>query len=484
MTVIPRFLPSMLLAALVAGPVCAADEPPAHKPDEKALRAPALKDKVPLVEKENKCILCHGEKDLWEGERRRLYVSDKDLAGDIHWQKGLRCYDCHGGDSTTTDISKVHSEKAKFLTLKSRKNIPELCGRCHSDINYMRQYQPSMRTDQLAEYRTSGHGKRLEATGDPQVAVCTSCHGGRHHIYAVHDLESPVYPTHVSKTCATCHSDPKIMEGRQYHGRPLGHNQYEEWKQSVHGKALLEKGDRSAPSCNKCHGNHGALPPEIGSVANACGACHAKVAGLFANTQMKHKFEEVGLPGCATCHSNHLIRQPSDEMLGMGEDATCSKCHAQGQHGATLAGAHVARTLRAELDDLSQLIAEAETKTAEAERLGMEVSGPRFDLRKAVDARVNARTLIHSFDPGPVGRALAEGKQAASEVKERAEGAMHEYTARRVWLAVSLVPIAVVVLLLLVYIWRLPIPAATTANAPGDPTPEGRPPDNMERGTI
>jgi hypothetical protein len=474
----------MWLAVLFAGSVGAADQTPTPQPADKASPAPAPQGKAPFVEKENKCILCHGEKDLWEGEMRHLYVSDKDLAGDIHWKKGLRCSDCHGGDPTTTEISKVHSEKAKFLTLKSRTNIPELCGRCHSDINYMRQYQPSMRTDQLAEYRTSGHGKRLEATGDPQVAVCTSCHGGKHHTYAVRDLESPVYPTRVSQTCATCHSDPKIMEGRQYHGRPLGHNQYEEWKQSVHGKALLEKGDLSAPTCNKCHGNHGALPPQIGSVANACGACHGKVAGLFANTRMKHKFEEVGLPGCATCHNDHLIRHPSDEMLGMGERATCSQCHAQGKLGATLAGANVARALRAELDDLSQLIAEAETKTAEAERLGMEVSGPRFDLRKAVDARVNARTLIHSFDPGPVGQALAEGRQTASEVKERAEEALHEYTARRLWLAVSLVPIAAVVVLLLVCIRRLPNPAATTAHAPGDGAAEESPHDNMQRGTI
>lgn len=459
-----RVLPILLLLAILAGTALRANQPPNSKSDKKD--DTAAKEKAPAAEKENKCILCHGDKELWEGDRQRFFVSEKDLAGDIHWKKNIRCNDCHGGDPTTTDISKVHSEKAKFLTLKTRKNIPELCGRCHSDINYMRQYQPSMRTDQLAEYRTSGHGKRLEATDDPQVAVCTSCHGGKHHIYAVRDLESPVYPTRISKTCATCHSDAKIMDGRMYQGRPIGHNQYEEWKQSVHGKAMLEKGDLSAPTCAKCHGNHGALPPEIGSVANACGACHGKIAGLFANTRMKHKFEEVGLPGCATCHSNHLIRHPTDAMLGMGADATCPKCHAQGNLGATLAGANVARTLRAELEDVSQLIASAEKKTADAERLGMEVSGPRFDLRKSVESLVNARTLIHGFDPAPVRQALAEGKKTAIEVNERAEGAMREHFDRRIWLAVSLVPIAIVVLLLLLYIRRLPIPEATLAHAP------------------
>lgn len=441
---------SISLAAILAWVVAAASQP-GEKP------APLPKDKGPL--KENNCTACHGESDLWEGEKRRFHVTEKDLAKDIHWQKGLRCHDCHGGDPTTRHYPSAHDvEGAKFRSIKSPKDIPGFCGHCHSDIEYMRNYQASPRTDQLPEYWTSGHGKQLKATGDPQVAVCTSCHGGKHQLYAIRDLESPVYPTRIAKTCATCHSDPKVMEGRKYHGRPLGTHQYEEWQQSVHGKALLEKGDLSAPSCNRCHGNHGAAPQNVDSVANVCGNCHSKVSELFVKTRMKHRFEQVGLPGCATCHGNHLIRHPTDEMLGMGEKASCVKCHGEGRHGATLAGAEVARTLRSQLDQLSQLITQAEAKVAEAERLGMEVSGPRFDLRKAFDARVNARTLIHSFAPDPVEHALSEGIQTASEVEERAEAALQEHTNRRIWLAVSLVPIAVVVVLLLLYIRRLPIP--------------------------
>lgn len=460
----------MLLAAMLPGVGVAAEQPAGKtapptagplpdKPAKQAPPTPARKDKPPPP-KEDFCVACHGESDLWEGERRRLYVNPKDLVADIHGQKGLRCSECHGGDPTTRNFAAAHTPEAKFRPIKSPKDVPEFCGRCHSDIAYMRRYQPSPRTDQLSEYWTGGHGQRLKATGDPQVAVCTSCHGGKHQVRAVRDLQSPVYPTHIAKTCATCHSDPKVMAGRQYHGRPLGHTQYEEWQQSVHGKALLEKGDLSAPTCNRCHGNHGALPPEAESVANACGTCHPKVAKLFVNTRMKHRFEEVGLPGCAACHGNHLIRHPSDEMLGMGEQAVCVKCHTQGQYGATLAGAEVARTLRARLDDLGALIAKAEARVAEAERLGMEVSGPRFDLRKAFDARVNARTLVHSFAPGPVEEALAEGIQTAEAVNAGAEAALQEYTARRIWLAASLVPIAVVVVLLLLFIRRLPIPTA------------------------
>ena len=208
------------------------------------------------------------------------------------------------------------------------------------------------------------------------------------------------------------------------------------------------------------------MPPDVDSVANACGACHTKEAKLFADTQMRHQFEKIGLPGCATCHNNHLIRSPSDEMLGMGEKAKCSECHAQGKFGTTLAGADAARKLRAELDDLTQSIKEAEAKTSEADRLGMEVSGPRFDLRKAVNARVNARTLIHTFNPEAVQQSLTDGKQTASEVTLHAEAALQQYTARRVWLAISLVPLAVAVLLLLVYIRRLPIPPTEESAEP------------------
>lgn len=463
MTVVSRILFPVLLAVLVSGAARAAQPqsnkstPPPAKPGDKPA-APVIKGKEPLPAAENFCMSCHGEPDIWDGERRRYFVTEKDLAKDVHWQKGLRCHDCHGGDPSGKSFATAHNGDVKFHTLKSPADIPEFCGRCHSNVDYMRRYQPSPRTDQLSEYLASGHGKLLKDKNDSKVAVCTSCHGGKHHISAVRDLESPVYPTRIAKTCATCHSDAKLMAGRQYHGRAIGHTQYEDWQQSVHAKALLEKGDLSAPTCNRCHGNHGRVSPEVDTVSNACGTCHSKVAKLFTGTRMKHGFEQVGLPGCATCHGSHFIRSPTDEILGMGEKAVCTKCHANGQFGATLAGAEVARTLRSKIDNLSHLIQETEAKIGKAERLGMEVSGPRFDLRKSFDSLVNARTMIHTFSPAPVEEALAEGVQTATEVNKRAEDALHEHTARRRWLAASLFPIVIVVGLLILYIRRLPIP--------------------------
>ena len=425
----------------------------------------------------NQCLKCHENGDVWDAEKVRLHVAEANLAGDIHWQKGLRCADCHGGNPATEEVNEAHAVEDGFRSLRSLPKdytkppegakVVELCGNCHANIEYMKRYQPSPRSDQLAEYWTSGHGKALKATGDPKVATCISCHGKphgsaadliKHGIRAVADLESPVYHTRVAKTCAKCHSDEKVMAGYQYHGHPLGHEQYAEWRASVHGKALMDKGDLSAPTCNNCHGNHGAVPPAVGSVANACGTCHGKIASLFADTKMKHRFEQESLPGCASCHNAHRIQLPSDKMVGMRDGAVCMKCHENGKYGATLAGADAAREIRHGLDQLSQQIANAETALAKAEQLGMEVSQPKYDLRGAVNALTNARTLLHSFQVKPVTAALAEGQGIVTEIQGKADRALEEHTQRRVWLAGTLVPILIVIGMLLLYIRALPVP--------------------------
>lgn len=404
---------------------------------------------------ESMCVVCHGESDMWEGPERRFYVTEKDLASDIHWARGLRCHDCHGGDPAEEDYASAHAADKGFRKMATPADVPGFCGRCHSDIAYMRRFQPSARTDQEAEFWTSGHGLRLKQDPKADVATCTSCHG-RHDIRAVKDLESPVYPTRVAETCGTCHADATKMQGLTYQGRPLGHEQLARWSQSVHGRALMEDGDLAAPTCNDCHGNHGALPPEIGSVANACGSCHGRAAELFEGTRMKHRFEEIGLPGCSSCHGYHDIQHPDDGMLGMGSGAVCNRCHQGGQHGATLAGAEVARSMRTSLDELRARIADAEDYIGRAERLGMEVREPHFRLQEARTALTEARTLVHAFAPAPLEESVQHGLEVARDVRSQADAALEEHTARRIWLALSLILIGAVVVVLLVFIRRYP----------------------------
>jgi len=438
-----------------------------------ALSASAVRGQSVALPDDYSCSLCHRKAgELWN--ENTPVADETHLEEDIHWQKGLRCHDCHGGTPVLTEF-KNHREDPTFRSVRSRSNIPGFCGHCHSSIDTMRKFAPSARTDQEVEYWTSGHGRRLKATSlepsmapDKAVATCVDCHG-RHGILSVKNANSPVYPTSVAQTCARCHADASVMAGRTYNDRPLGHGQFDEWRRGVHGRALLEKGDLSAATCNDCHGNHGAMPPGVESVANACGSCHGKIANLFAETSMKHKFQEAGLPGCATCHGTHETTQPTDALLGMQSGAICARCHnpENPQYGATIAGAEAAKTMHERLEQLKREISQSEELVRAAERLGMEVRGPRFDLRQAFDALTNARTLVHSFKPAPLEAALGEGLKVTAQVKEMAGTALAEHTNRRVWLAASLVPILIVVTLLLIYIRTLPLPDA----AAGDESP-------------
>ena len=95
-------------------------------------------------------------------------------------------------------------------------------------------------------------------------------------------------------------------------GSALPTTQLADYQKSVHYSALTRGNDLSAPTCNDCHGNHGAAPPGVGAVANVCGTCHAIFATKFQSSVHAQIFDK----GCVECHSNHAVLKPSDDMLG------------------------------------------------------------------------------------------------------------------------------------------------------------------------
>ena len=169
---------------------------------------------------------------------------------DVHAQAGLTCDSCHG-----------KAPDGGYRSI-ARTEIAPLCSRCHSDAAYMRRFRPQLRVDQYAQYLTSTHGKRM-SSGETRVATCSDCHGG-HGIRPVQDARSPVAPQRVATTCARCHSDTARMSAFGHQDNPPA-----DWGKSVHAKALLERGDTSAPTCSTCHGSHGAVPPGVTSVVRS-----------------------------------------------------------------------------------------------------------------------------------------------------------------------------------------------------------------------
>lgn len=385
----------------------------------------------------NSCLDCHSALPAPDG------VTQAQFTQDIHSQKGLTCTSCHGGDPSSYDPTQAMSKKAGWKGPIDRRQVPALCGSCHSDPAYMRTFDPSLRTDQLAEYHTSVHGKLL-AAGDKKVAVCTDCHSV-HDIKPPSDPLSPVYPVNVPKTCSRCHSDAVYMKPYK-----IPTDQYAHYITSVHYQDLAVRGDLSAPTCATCHGNHGAVPPGVDRVQNVCATCHVFQARMYTRSSHFKNFQEKNLPGCVVCHSNHAIQQPSDAMLSTGPSGVCMRCHARGDV--------CDRDRAAILADLSRLngaIANADQALHLAESSGMEVSSAVLTQDQARDALIKARVTIHSFQPALVDADVQTGMKIADADLKVGQDAMVERNRRRKGLGLSLIAICMMVAGLRLYIGKI-----------------------------
>ncbi len=384
--------------------------------------------RISFAEAADACIDCHI--GLREERFNRPAVKIKD---DYHLARGLGCQSCHGGDQTAFDNkAQSHSPAKGFLGKPKRHEIPETCGKCHSDPNYMRKFNPSIRTDQVKEYYTSVHGKRFRE-GDQKVAVCISCHDV-HAIRAVKDQMAWTYPTKVAETCGRCHGNADYMKAYK-----IPTDQLDKYKQSIHYEMLTKRADLASPTCNSCHGSHGAAPPGIDSVANVCSHCHVATAELFAKSAHKSAFAELGMPACVTCHSNHDITKPSDAMLAGGEDTPCATCHE-----ADSAPLKKAAELRTMIEGLSSRLDQAATILTRAEHAGMEIGSPRFELLAAKESLIKARAETHSLQIEKIKTATDSGLIVAQKSLESGQGLLAELQFRRKGLAVSMLVIVAV----------------------------------------
>jgi len=368
----------------------------------------------------NTCLDCHRQDDP---DRFRNFNQD------IHAVRGLGCVGCHGGNPNDPDLTAMDPDKG-FRGAPTHQEIAPLCASCHANAAYMKQFNPKPYIFSMAEFRTSVHGK-LDLKGDTKVATCINCHGV-HGILPHTDPRSPVFKKNVPGTCAHCHN-PEYMKGR---GIPT--NQHALYVQSVHGRALLENGDLSAPACNDCHGNHGAAPPDTRDISHVCGNCHGREGELFASSPVAHRMEREGKRGCVTCHGNHGVEHPTDAMISSGPEGVCGSCHTPGSPGEKAA----ARIVPA-FHDLKQRIEDADSLIARAAVLGMETSGGEESVRLAQDQVVSARVVLHSFDPGKIDTVIAQGVAHADDAAASAEDALRDWRVRRIGMGLSLVMILV-----------------------------------------
>lgn len=379
----------LILALLAAGAVRASEQ-----------QAPADVVDSPAPARQDACIRCHLELDADLDPAERMFDH---FADGVHAQPGLGCVGCHGGNEQAFDDedAAMWGDKS-FRGAPKKSELPVFCGRCHSDPVFMRRYNPGAKTDQAEKYYTSQHGMLLKK-GENRVAGCVDCHGV-HGIYPVKNPLSSVYPTRVPGTCGKCHGDVDYMRGFD-----IPTTQLAEYTTSVHGVALLERHDTGSPACNDCHGNHGAIPPEVDAVANICGNCHVFDQRLFQESRLRVVFGDLHFPLCVVCHEKHAIAKATDDFLNWNDKSSvCKKCHEDGH-----AAQKMANTFFGIIDSLKVSIAVADSLIERAEMKGMEVSDLFAAMEDARRALIQSRTSVHAFDEKILRETADKGQKAA-----------------------------------------------------------------------
>jgi Cytochrome c3/Cytochrome c554 and c-prime len=455
----------------------------------------SVKSKSQEFESKDMCFNCHSILDGKFKAPADMYKID------VHFRKGIACSACHGGDSKEEDMDKAMNQTAGFIGVPHGSQVSRICAKCHSDefktlsesvhgeqstgkgtiINncvtchgihnivpvkspsskvnganivntcaschndaaFIKKYNPGLRVDQLEQYKTSVHGKRI-FEGDTKVANCASCHGN-HDIKPVKDPQSHVYPSNIPGTCNKCHGNAEYMKGYN-----IPTDQYEKYKSSVHGIAVLEKGDKNAPTCNNCHGDHGAAPPEVESIGRVCGTCHVLNEQMFEQSPHKEAFQQKDLHECAACHSNHAIVHPTDDMLGAGDKSFCIKCHQTGDKGLTLG-----IEMKHLIDSLNNDVNVANYFMDQAEQKGMDISDARFDYNDIKKVLITTRTSVHYSSLEKYEEAISEGFKMTNKAKIEGQDAINEYYFRRAGLGVSTLFITIIAVALYIKLRKI-----------------------------
>ena len=132
------------------------------------------------------CIQCH-DSDMMKPSLRKI---PGEWRQSWHYQNGVACNDCHGGDPV--DAAMAMSPQRGFVGAPKYRQVPEFCGKCHIGI--------------LKNYLESGHGRALKASG--RGPNCVTCHGS-------HAIQKASLDIINETRCSQCHTYDRARTMKQ-----------------------------------------------------------------------------------------------------------------------------------------------------------------------------------------------------------------------------------------------------------------------------
>jgi len=242
-------------------------------------------------ETEKYCLSCHGNPDLSmtlpNGDELSLYISQDNLDHSVHSTVGIECEACHN-DITDYPHRVIKYQSARELSrafyMTCEKCHPSnyertldsmhaqaaaagnldapICTDCHGAHDVRPPDQPrslisetcrQCHTQIVDTYRQSVHGAALMSDENPDVPVCTDCHG----VHNIQDPRTAQFRVDEPELCAGCHANKELMS--KY---GLSSDVYSLYKLSWHGvdvsvyKAKWPTIWHDSAVCSDCHGIH------------------------------------------------------------------------------------------------------------------------------------------------------------------------------------------------------------------------------------
>ncbi len=253
------------------------------------------------------CLTCHARKDLAmtrDGKSISLFVDEDHYGSSSHAK--VACAQCHN------QASPSHVRACE--TIQGKKVD---CAICHAEV--------------VNVYKTSIHGV-LAAKNDPDAPRCLDCHSA-HATQSKKLPSSPTFPRNVPELCGRCHRVGQKAAIRIKDDMP---NPVESYRESIHGKGLLDSGLVVTATCADCHTPHGELPPadprstvNPARLADTCGRCHSGIELIFKASIHWPGNAKPGqkLPTCESCHSSHQIKRTDRTDFRFYMMDQCGNCH-------------------------------------------------------------------------------------------------------------------------------------------------------------
>jgi predicted CXXCH cytochrome family protein len=251
----------------------------------------SLPPSAQMPQTDEECLSCHGDPELEmtlpSGEILSLYISPEVFQASVHTPLGIGCRSCHSNiegyphpeleyashrelsrslylacqrchsDNYDRTLDSMHAQAAAAGNLDA-----PICTDCHGTHDIVPPDQPRARVSQTCgqchaqifeDYAASVHGSALIAEDNPDVPVCTDCHG----VHNIQDPRTALFRVESPELCAGCHADADLMA--RY---GLSSDVYSLYSLSWHGvdvsvyRANWPTIWHESAVCTDCHGVH------------------------------------------------------------------------------------------------------------------------------------------------------------------------------------------------------------------------------------